>query len=96
MLEFCVVNVGGVVAFFTPICSLITEMANTSGCVVYQFEMYISESSRSSLGLAIFEKYVLVLMRLGLNLSIQDLTYRSKVSKSTVSRTFCSVVHVAQ
>ena len=79
MLEFCVVNVGGVAAFFlTPICSLITEMVNTPGCVVYQFEMHISESSRSSLGLAIFEKYVLVLMRLGLNLSIQDLTYRSK------------------
>jgi hypothetical protein len=48
-------------------------------------EMYISESNRSSLGLAIFEKYVLVLIRLGLNY----LTYRSKVSK-----TFCSVVHV--
>ena len=38
-----------------------------------------------------FQKRILVLMRLRLNLSVQDLAYRLNNSKSTVSRTFKTV-----
>ena len=41
-----------------------------------------------------FQKLILVLMRLRLNLSIQDLAYRFNVSKSTVSRTFKTVIAI--
>ena len=41
-----------------------------------------------------FQKLILVLMRLRLNLSVQDLAYRVNISKSTVSRTFKTVIAV--
>ncbi|CAG2229233.1 unnamed protein product [Mytilus edulis] len=55
-------------------------------------ELYVPESSRSPIFK--FEKLMLVLMKLRLNLPIQDLAYRFEVSKSTVSRIFNSVIHV--
>ncbi|CAG2256960.1 unnamed protein product [Mytilus edulis] len=50
-------------------------------------ELYIPESSRSPISK--FEKLMLVLMKLRLNLPIQDLAY-----KFEVSRIFNSVIHV--
>ena len=44
--------------------------------------------------LSTFHKCVLMLMKLRLNSPVQDLGYRFGVSKSTVSRTFISTIHV--
>jgi len=55
-------------------------------------EPFVQESTRSTLSK--FEKLMLVLMKLRLNLPLQDLAYRFDISKSTVSRTFNSVIHV--
>jgi hypothetical protein len=52
----------------------------------------IPDSSRSTLSK--FEKLMLVLMKLRLNLSLQDLGYRFMVSTSCASKTFQDVIHV--
>lgn len=41
-----------------------------------------------------FERLIMTIMRLKLNLSVQDLAYRFQTSTSTVSRTFLIVIHV--
>lgn len=41
-----------------------------------------------------FQKVILVLIKLRLNLPVHDLAYRFGVSRATVSRTFLSVIHV--
>ena len=41
-----------------------------------------------------FHKFILVLIKLRLNTPVQDLAYRFGVSKSTISRTFISTIHV--
>lgn len=41
-----------------------------------------------------FERFAMTLMRLKLNLAVQDLAYRFQTSTSTVSRTFLLVIHV--
>ena len=44
--------------------------------------------TRKSLNLPVFQEFILVLMKLRLNVPYQDLAYRFNVSLSTVSRTF--------
>ena len=44
--------------------------------------------TRRSLNLSVFQEFILVLMKLRLNVPYQDLAYRFNVSLSTVSRTF--------
>ena len=46
--------------------------------------------SRKSVSLDRFQEFVMVLMKLRLNVPLQDLAYRFKVSQSTVSRIFSS------
>ncbi|KAL3864150.1 hypothetical protein ACJMK2_005856 [Sinanodonta woodiana] len=53
---------------------------------------YISTSRGPDVGK--FEKLIMTLMRLKLNLSLQDIAYIFPVSTSTVSRTFLTVIHV--
>ncbi|CAC5403235.1 unnamed protein product [Mytilus coruscus] len=55
-------------------------------------EPHISQTSKSSLSR--FQKLVLVLMKLRLNLGIQDLGYRFKVTPSCVSKVFLDMIHV--
>ena len=55
-------------------------------------EPHLSEGVMSSLSK--FQKLILVLMKLRLSTPVQDLAYRFGVSKSTVSRTFISTIHV--
>ncbi|XP_041366778.1 uncharacterized protein LOC121381518 [Gigantopelta aegis] len=52
----------------------------------------ISETSKTAL--TKFEKLMLVLMKLRLNLSQQDLGYRFQISESCVSKTFRDVIHI--
>ena len=53
---------------------------------------HINISSRSVLSK--FQQFVIVLMRLRLDLSVQDLAYRFSVSTSTVSRIFTTVLDI--
>ena len=53
---------------------------------------YLSNDSRRSL--SPFQQLLLVLMRLRLDLSVQDLAYRFGIHKSTVSRTFTEVIEI--
>lgn len=53
---------------------------------------HIPENSKSAL--TKFEKLMLVLIKLRLNLSMQDLGYRFKVSTSCVSKTFQDLIHI--
>jgi len=55
-------------------------------------EDYISQTSRSNLSK--FQKVVLVLMKLRLNLGVQDLAYRFNVSAGCVSKIFSDTIHV--
>lgn len=55
-------------------------------------EPNITHTSRSSL--TKFQKLVLVLMKLRLNLDIPDLGYRFKVSPSCVSKIFLDMIHI--
>jgi hypothetical protein len=41
-----------------------------------------------------FEKLMLVLIKLRLNLGLQDLSYRFNVSTSCASKTFLDIIHV--
>ena len=53
---------------------------------------HVTVSSRNSL--TKFQQFIMVLMRLRLNLSVQDLAYRFHISKSTVSRTFLQWIDI--
>jgi len=55
-------------------------------------EPHIPESNRISF--MKFQKFIMVLMKLRLNLPVQDLAYRFRISPATVSRTFLTVIHV--
>ncbi|XP_061692227.1 uncharacterized protein LOC133509373 [Syngnathoides biaculeatus] len=60
---------------------------------IYNFvKDYVPERANS--GITKFEKVMLVLMKLRLNLGMQDLAYRFKVSKSCVSKIFLDVIHI--
>ena len=68
---------------------------NTFAILMKLFRMvkdHISHTSVSSL--TIFQKVVMTLMKLRLNLSYQDLGYRFGVSQSTVSRIFISTLDI--
>lgn len=47
-----------------------------------------------NIGLGIFERLLMTLMRLKLNMPVQDLAYRFGVSTSTVSRIFLVMIHI--
>ena len=53
---------------------------------------HITETSKSAL--TKFEKVMLVLIKLRLNLSLQALGYRFNISTSCVSKTFQDIIHV--
>lgn len=55
-------------------------------------EPYITTTSLSALSK--FEQFIMVLMRLRLNLQLQDLAYRFNVSKATVSRIWLKMIHI--
>ena len=55
-------------------------------------EPFVSDSVKTDL--TKFQKVMISLMKLRLNLSTQDLAYRFHVSASTVSRIFNSVIHI--
>lgn len=75
------------VKYYTGLPSFLTLMT------IFNFlEPFLPGSGRTAL--TKFQKLVLVLMKLRLNLPVQDLAYRFNVSKSTVSRTFLTVIHV--
>lgn len=60
--------------------------------VFHLCENYVSTTSQSALGK--FEQFILVLMRLRLNLLLQDLVYRFGISQPTVSRIWHKWIHV--
>ena len=64
----------------------------TLDAVFELIEPFISETSQSALSK--FMQFILFLMRIRLNLSVEDLGYRVKISSSTVSRTFLNVLDV--
>ena len=75
------------VRYFTGLSSYLILMA------VFNFlQAYIPRTAKNVL--TEFQMLVLVLMRLRLNVPVQDLAYRFGVSKSTVSRTFLTMIHV--
>ena len=64
-------------------------------CLMIVFEFVSSDISVTGRSvLTKFQQVVMTLMRLRLNLSVQDLSYRFSVSTSTVSRIFCNVIDV--
>ena len=75
------------VRYFTGLSSFTTLMA-----VFSLVSDHISETSLSTL--TKFQKFILVFMRLRLNMPVQYLAYRFGASSSTVSRIFLSVLHV--
>ncbi|XP_060081178.1 uncharacterized protein LOC132560527 [Ylistrum balloti] len=60
---------------------------------VYHF-LEPSIPGRVNSSLTKFEKMLVVMMKLRLNLSLQDLAFRFKVSKSCVSKVFLDTIHV--
>ncbi|XP_021371061.1 uncharacterized protein LOC110461752 [Mizuhopecten yessoensis] len=75
------------VNYYTGLPGFLTLMS------LFEFLMSdIPDGNRSSL--TKFQKLILVLMRLRLNLPVQDLAYRFDVSQATISRAFLSVIHV--
>ena len=75
------------VRYFTGLPSYLTLMA------LFNFlKPFIPRTAKNAL--SDFQMLVLVLMRLRLNVPVQDLAYRFGVSKSTVSRSFLSMIHV--
>ena len=85
MLETGMMNPAKV-NFYTglPSFSILTILVNLVGPHLKRFNIHINS----------FQMVVLTLMRLRLNMSIQDLAYRFDVSMSTVSRVFRGVVDV--
>lgn len=75
------------VKYYTGLPSFLTLMT-----IFNVLEPFLPGSGRTAL--TKFQKLVLVLMNLRLNLPVQDLAYRFNGSKSTVSRTFLTVIHV--
>ena len=75
------------VKFYTGLPGYLTLM-----CIFNFLKPHISATGKSSLSK--FHQLILVLMRLRLNLSTQDLAFRFNTSTSTVSRIFRSVIHV--
>lgn len=74
--------------YYTGLPSYLTLLA------LFQFvEKYIP-AGRGNSALSKFEKLLLVLMRLRLNLPVQDLAYRFNISTASVSRIFLAVLHV--
>ena len=70
-----------------------TGLTYISLMAVFHFiEEYIPLSAKSVL--TKFEKMMMVLMKLRLNLTVQDLGYRFKVSPSCVSKNFSDVMHI--
>ena len=64
----------------------------TLDAVFELIEHFISETSQSVLSK--FMQFILFLMRIRLNLSVEDLGYRFKISFSTVSRIFLNVLDI--
>ena len=64
----------------------------TLDAVFELIEPFISETSQSVLSKVM--QFILFLMRIRLNLSVEDLGYRFKISSSTVSRIFLNVLDV--
>ena len=60
--------------------------------VFHLCENYVSTTSQFALGK--FEQFILVSMRLRLNLPLQDLAYRFGISQPTVSRIWHKLIHV--
>ena len=54
--------------------------------------MYLKPYLSSEKALTPFQQLIMTLMRLRLNLTIQDLAFRFKVHKSTISRIFVEVI----
>lgn len=75
------------VCYYTGLPSFITLAA------LFDFiQPYILDISRSPV--TKFQKFMLVLMRLRLNVPVQDLAYRFQIGTSTVSRIFLTTLHV--
>uniref|UniRef100_UPI00358FBA78 uncharacterized protein isoform X2 n=1 Tax=Myxine glutinosa TaxID=7769 RepID=UPI00358FBA78 len=75
------------VKFYTGLPSYITLMT-----VFSLIEPFIPISNKITM--TAFQKYVLVLMKLKMNLHFQDLAYRFRLSKPMVSKTFRSVINI--
>ncbi|XP_061822735.1 uncharacterized protein [Nerophis lumbriciformis] len=76
------------VKYYTGLPGFTTLMA------LFHFVKDFIPKPRSNAELGQFTRLVMTLMRVKLNLPIQDLAYRFKTSPSTVSRTFLTVIHV--
>ena len=50
--------------------------------------------SHKNLRLSVFDKFLITLLQLKLNLHVKDLMYRFKASQSLVSRIFLQIIHV--
>lgn len=55
---------------------------------------FISDYLKEQYNMSKFQQFILALMRIRLNLNVQDLSYRFDVSPSTVSRIFNHIIHV--
>uniref|UniRef100_A0A8C4QWV8 Zgc:113019 n=1 Tax=Eptatretus burgeri TaxID=7764 RepID=A0A8C4QWV8_EPTBU len=75
------------VKFYTGLPSYVTLMM-----IFSLIEPFIPISNKISM--TAFQKYVLVLMKLKMNLHFQDLAYRFRLSKPMVSKTFRSVINI--
>ncbi|XP_041373742.1 uncharacterized protein LOC121386792 [Gigantopelta aegis] len=75
------------VKYYTGLSSFVTLMA--------LFDLLKTEITENKLSLLTrFQKFIITLMRLRLNLSITDLSYRFGVSNSTISKVFLATVNV--
>ena len=75
------------VRYYTGLKSYLTLMA------IFNFLQPAIDSFRMA-SLSSFQRFVVVLMRLRLNLQVQDLAYRFRVLKSTLSRIFLVTLHI--
>ena len=76
------------VHFYTGLPNFVTLLT-----IFNLLEPFITVTARSSLDK--FQQFLVFLMRLRLNLTCEDLGYRFGVSKSTISRTFLSILDIA-